>query len=242
MPKRKRSSSTKKKKPSTRPKKRTRYNNTMTKFKPELKAVDLAVGRQLSSGETFYYLNGIQQGTGRYERIGKQVWLKTLEYSLYITPQSAPILTQKWNTDIPRIMIVLDRKPTGSLPIISDILKVQGYDGATSTNPQSFTNLDNQKRFKILMNWEPILPSFQHNTDGTITNVGPNLDPTTPTFSKHGYIRLKKLCSYLNSTGSLAAIEGPALYVVWDSFYSGTSQMSSPWYLRIETRLRYYDP
>jgi len=214
----------------------------MSKFKPELKAVDLAVGRQLSSGETFYYLNGIQQGTGRYERIGKQVWLKTLEYSLYITPQSAPVLTQKWNTDQVRIMIVLDRKPTGTLPLISDILKVQGYDGATSTNPTAFTNLDNQKRFKILMNWEPVLPSFQHNTDGTIEKVGPCIDPTSPTFSKHGYIRLKKLCSYLNTTGSLAAIESPALYIVWDSFYSGIAAGSSPWYLRIETRLRYYDP
>ncbi len=240
MPKRKRSSSTKKKKSSTRYRKKTRYNNTMPRLKPELKAVDMALTSNLGSGGSFRFCNGIEEGTGRYQRIGKQVYLKTLEYSLYITPQSPPVITNNWHTDIPRIMIVLDKKPTGTMPIISDVLQVQDNNGLTSTNPQSFTNLNNQKRFKILMSWEPVLPSFTHAaTTGIVTNIGPCVDPISTTFSKHGYIKLKRLQSFLSATNSLAAVEGNAIYIMWDSFYPAAA---CPWFIRTETRLRFLDP
>lgn len=240
MPKRKRSSSTKKKKSPRRYKKRTRYNNTMPKIKPELKAVDTATTQNLGQTSSYRTLNAIEEGVGRYQRVGKQIYMKTLEYSLYITPQSAPAITQNWAADIPRILIVLDRKPTGSFPVMADVLQVQDNNGLTSTNPQAFTNLNNQKRFKILMSWEPVLPSFTHTAvTGVVTNVGPTVDPVSTSFSKHGYLKIKRIESFLSASNNLAGIEGNAIYCMWDSFYLSTA---CPWFLRIETRLRYLDP
>jgi len=245
MAKRKRSASTSRRRKYKRSKYYTRTTNKSRsmrniRLKPELKSVDFNnSGNALAINNTFQsaIINGIAIGTDRYQRIGKRVLGKSVSCSLYLQPIDAgggyPITRA---VDLPRIMIVWDTKPTPAAPAFADLLQDQDDAGGTVVQGISHINLDNRKRWKVIMDWEPILP--QYISTGVNQFTSPNFpsDPITPTYVKHFYKKFNVATSYSGISANYSACEENALLLVVVSYLANAA-----WSLRMSVRYRYTD-
>lgn len=86
-------------------------------------------------------LNGIAPGTGLNQRSGREVVMKSIE--VHFNGKSTD------TTGVPasyRCMLVYDRQCNGAAPALADIIATTG-----AWNTLSPRNLDNRRRFKILM-------------------------------------------------------------------------------------------
>lgn len=84
-------------------------------------------------------LNSIAEGVDESERIGRKITLRSVGLTFRSSFQNPPAGEY---VDAMRAMIVLDMQGNGVAPTITDILEQDRVD--------SFMNLNNQKRFKIL--------------------------------------------------------------------------------------------
>lgn len=78
----------------------------------------------------------IPQGTGVTGRIGKKVTLQSFQFRGFASSNGGPLVNDC------AMMLVYDKRPTGSLPAVTDIL--------TSISSQAMANDSNTSRFKIL--------------------------------------------------------------------------------------------
>lgn len=225
-----------------RKRRRTSYKSKSSMIyktvKPELKAVDNYGTATIVDSAGVATLNRCGQGTDRHQRIGKKTLMKSLEISMYLQNTGQTLLRTVFGLEIPRIMIILDRKPTPTSPSLGEILRDIDSTGTGQTIASSMPNLDNKKRFKFLLNWEPILPSYTREIAGDITNVGGQIDPLTHTFSRHFYIKLNKVCSFRDITDSLGSIEENAIHLVAVGFHI---LATAPYLIRWNARTRYID-
>jgi len=102
----------------------------------ELKTFDIDLSP--SSPPVPVLLNGMRQGTGTDERIGRKIQLTGIQVeagALY-TPASGRVT---------KLYIIWDTEPQGTLPVVADILYIDGGN--------YFPNIDNNHRFKILASW-----------------------------------------------------------------------------------------
>jgi len=83
----------------------------------------------LAAGWNYLLLNGIQIGTGGSNRVGREVFLEKLDFSISGTPT-------RW-------MIVYDRQSNGATPATDALTQ----DVSDSISPQNFSN---KERFDIL--------------------------------------------------------------------------------------------
>lgn len=83
-------------------------------------------------------LDGITPGTRAFERIGNRVTIKSLELRINVGTTTAVASSQfcRW-------IVVLDRQSNASTPTLANILNPGTYFGVR--------NLDNRRRFKIIM-------------------------------------------------------------------------------------------
>nr|WAE42749.1 MAG: capsid protein [Cressdnaviricota sp.] len=84
-------------------------------------------------------LNGMAPGSGASQHIGKEIIMKSIEFKAqgqnnYATSGTA------------RMLLVYDRQSNGATPAITDVL--------IAATVQALRNLDNRKRFKILMDYK----------------------------------------------------------------------------------------
>lgn len=138
----------------------------------------------------------IAQGASVNQRVGKKVVLKSIQGR-----GQAVNGTTAANNDV-AFLIVYDRRPTGALPAITDILNT-----ATS---KSFNNDANSGRFTILKRWDGMLL-------GPITGVIATEQLTDcSAVSTDFYLDLKKrpLNFKAAGTGAIGDIEEGALYLV----------------------------
>lgn len=136
----------------------------------------------------------IPQGASVNQRVGKKVLLKSLQIRGQCVPGGTTTLASHcaW-------MIVYDRRPTGALPAVTDIL--------VSAAASSFTNDANSGRFKILRRWQNVII-------GNITTAGQSTDSSV--FVVDEYLKLKGLPVVFKAagTGAIGDIEEGALYLV----------------------------
>lgn len=108
----------------------------------EIKAIDIATNSYLfrvpATASNIILLNGVQTGTGFFNRVGSRVEMK----NLHIRGLCYNNLTS--TTGNLRLLIIYDRQPTGALPVISDILQSRDQTGTASTAVNSEINLDNR--------------------------------------------------------------------------------------------------
>jgi len=88
-------------------------------------------------------LNTVAQGASVSQRIGKKWYMKSIQTHGFVQNGSTAI------SNLAAWMIVYDKRPTGSLPAITDIL--------VTANSQAFNNDVNAGRFKIIRRWEQYL-------------------------------------------------------------------------------------
>lgn len=161
----------------------------------------------------------VPQGAATSERVGKRIALKSLQMRGQIHASSTSGV--KWN--VGAYMIVYDRRPTGNLPSVTDILS-----GAAS--PNSFNNDDNTSRFRILK-----------RVDVTIAGNLLNDNNADMLQDASFYLPLKGLPVVFKNagTGAIGDIEVGALYLVTTGEPAGGTN-GNP-YLSAAFRTRYTD-
>jgi len=135
----------------------------------------------------------IPQGAAVQERVGKKILLKSMQVRGYVTADGTTTTTMgAW-------ILVYDKRPTGALPTITDILD--------TINVNSFLNDANSGRFKILAR-----RSYQVN--GNSSSAGQQTEGTLQVIDE--YVKLKGLQTVFKAagTGQMGDIEEGALYLV----------------------------
>lgn len=88
-----------------------------------------------TSWTTPQLLNGLAQGIGSSERIGRRALFKSVQYRFIVAPADNGVSQN-------RILIVYDKQPNGALPGITDVLAVNAF--------YSPMNLSNSDRFVVI--------------------------------------------------------------------------------------------
>lgn len=108
---------------------------------PELKHVDTtSSGTFDHSGGSpgIVLLNGIVAGTGKSERVGRKILMKSLELRIKFQKGT--------NSNNIRMLIVYDKQANQTLPTCADVVNVT----TSALDPYQAKNLDNAERFVIL--------------------------------------------------------------------------------------------
>lgn len=210
----------------------------MKSFAGEIKAIDIPSAsyafRAPATASNIILLNGVQTGTGFFNRIGGRIEMKNLHVRGIVNP----ILT---GTDsILRLLIVYDRQPTpaSGLPVISDILQARDQAGAATTTGQSEINLDNRDRFAILRDYQLFGPSCTY-TAGVLTN-GPQYPGSDQQNDVNIFIKLKGLLSHFKSTANPTTIADITTGALYAAFVLGAG-VDSSWQFTGGFRLRFED-
>lgn len=179
----------------------------------EVGYVDLAGGvRAMDTTGTVNLIATISQGAGTTQRVGKQCRYRSLMIRGSVFSGTATTLA------LGTILIVYDRRPTGVLPAITDIL--------VTISSRSMNNDDNSGRFEIVRRMD-------------FSFTGPSGAPTTGKEIQHiqEYVDLKNrpVAFKAAGTGAIGDIEQGALYLVTlGDTAAGTGAASSS--LGIRTR------
>lgn len=141
-------------------------------------------------------LNTVSQGAGTTQRVGKKIMLKSLQCRGYCYNSTTAVYNDC------AILIVYDKRPTGALPAITDILN--------TANAVAFNNDVNSGRFKILKRADFMLIGPQTGAIATqqLTSVS--------SMSADFFLDLKGLPEVFKAagTGAIGDIEEGAMYLV----------------------------
>lgn len=202
----------------------------------EIKAIDIPAAsytfRTPAGGSNIILLNGIQTGTGFFNRIGARIEMKSLKMRGTVTQGATSVQMMA------RVIIVYDRQPTGALPVITDILQSRDQTGAATTTGGSEINLDNRDRFTIIKDHQVFIPSATYAA-GVQTNGPSYPGGEQQEMDINCFIKLKGLGVHYRSTANpttIADIATGALYAVF--VCTGTD---SSWGAGLSFRLRYND-
>lgn len=133
----------------------------------------------------------VPQGTTQTTRVGKKIVWDSIQMKGETFGNAAGIFNRCMN------LVVYDKRPTGALPAITDIL--------VAANAMSHNNDDNSNRFRIIRKW--YFHVLQSNIAAACAEYA----------LKHfdEFIPLHKYCEYKSlGTGAIADIEEGALYFV----------------------------
>lgn len=137
-------------------------------------------------------LNTVAQGASVNERIGKKYMIKSVQFRGHAQAQNTTTITDG------AALLVYDKRPTGALPAITDIL--------VSASSQAFPNDNNTDRFLTLRRWDFTIV-------GNNLTAGQQTDRTMINFDE--YVKVGKVCvCKAAGTGAIADIAEGALYLV----------------------------
>lgn len=162
------------------------------KAKNETGFVDNALAAfECSTTGTIAHINIVPQGTSVNQRVGKKIQLKSVQFRGQWTAGTATATCDA------AVLLVYDKRPTGALPAITDVL--------VSVNSQAFNNDVFAGRFRILRRWDT-------NFVGNTTTL------TTDTVVQSGdyFVKLNNLPVVFRAagTGAIGDVEEGALYLI----------------------------
>ena len=96
----------------------------------------------------FVLLNGVQEGTAKYNRIGDRIRMKSIQIFAKWTPNTGAVLTEE--RVYGRVAIVYDRRPGPTDPPKTAIWNTYAQDGSQRPNPWSPPNPNNSDRFIVI--------------------------------------------------------------------------------------------
>ncbi len=105
----------------------------------------------------------IPEGDGQSDRHGRKIQLKSVRWKGVCTIVGSTQSAEA--TDTIRLMLVKDKSANGVIPAVTDIL--------TTANWESFENLENMSRFKILIDKTYSLNSLGFAGNGTASDTLP---------------------------------------------------------------------
>jgi hypothetical protein len=229
-----------------------------------IKKVDVILNNSLlSTTPAFTYLNVMKQGYEYYQRGGSEIFLRSLEFKLFLNAQppsttsSTQTATSNFGPSRARFIIIYDRNPNKGVPVLGDILQDYASSGGNPTiTPQSSLNVNNKDRFYPLWDKYIPLPAVQMSSVGnTATTTGgvmtsydaSGVSLTQPTFYFNETINLGGLITQFYQTlnnGTSADIQTGALFLFayhdGCNPFGGTAQGASFNYT-FSSRLNVYD-
>jgi len=225
-----------------------RRAKTFGRPRQEIKGTDVnlpsaVVSNVVTTNASMYLMNGLFMGTGSWNRLGRQIQMKSLQMRLLFNltlgnagatvPSQAPVL---------RVMLIYDKQPNlGPIPNFDQIFSELDNAGAQSTTVFSGLDYGRMKRFTILRD-KHINPDL----GGLMTDASAAQLATT--FHCHeDFVKLKRLTTEYDSTasagntGTISDVMSGALYLVLRSNILASSQ--GTWTLNDDSfcRLRFYD-
>lgn len=138
-------------------------------------------------------LNAVPQGASVNQRVGKKIMLKSVQARGAMQNNSAALLN-----DV-AFLIVYDKRPTGALPAVTDIL--------VAANAQAFNNDANAGRFSVLKRVDT-------NLVGNSTAAGNLTDNTLRDGDFFLDLKGRQTVFKAAGTGAIGDIEEGALYLV----------------------------
>jgi len=199
----------------------------------ELKTLDTSGLDTLSATPTITLLNGIAEGTGFWNRIGRKFAMRALHFRGYFEydGNSSP----SDDGDHWRIAIIYDRQTNGAVPAIADIFQEVPYTGTPATpDSMSSINMNNSDRFKVIADIRFGIPSGTN----TVTQI---LDGQSQEFTVNRYINLGNLETHCKATTQeLSSIATGSVYLItWGAKATATD---CGFRFRWRCRLRFTDP
>jgi len=181
-------------------------------------------------------LNGIQAGTGSFNRVGRKAHLKSLRLKGTVEFVSTPSATGSEGSNFLRMVVVWDQQPSGgTIPTWDTIFGITDQAGTESSTIMSPLRYDNMDRFKVLK-------------DKTIDyQVQPSTPVTTAQITEQvpfdEFVSLGNREVVFASTSNpttIADISTGGLYVYFRAFNAITSNSASVNAMSV-ARLRYTD-
>ena len=177
----------------------------------ELKAVDTTINSAIDSTGYVHLLNGIARGDDINERNGRQVLMKSVQISWLSFATAATGVDQ-----VHRVVLVYDRQANATALTWNDVF------GSSSIHYPR--NLENRKRFKILMD-----QSYVINAAG---------EPGTGRVEKF-YRKLAHPVTFnAGDAGTIADITTGSLYLMWTSSVGAGATAGT---IQGRARVRYSD-
>lgn len=203
----------------------------------EIKAIDIPQTtypfRNPTTASNIVLLNGVQTGAAFYNRVGSRIEMK----SIHIRGQVTNAITAVQGGV--RMLLIYDRQPAGSLPVISDILQSRDQTGAAATTGCSEINLDNRDRFAIIRDTKLFTPSVT-NTANVLTN-GPQYPGSDTLFDIDHFVKLKNLVTHFKSSSNPTVIGDIATGALYAAFLTSSGGNDSCWLFNGGYRLRFGD-
>lgn len=110
--------------------------------KDEWKSVETYLAGAAVTAGTFYLLNGTTQGDGINQREGRQIYVQSVQCNFRAEWNSAAATSPATY----RVILFMDKQSNGAAPAVGDLL-----DTSTALACDALRNLNNRKRFKILL-------------------------------------------------------------------------------------------
>lgn len=142
-------------------------------------------------------LNAVPQGTAVTQRVGKKIAMKSIQVRGYSTNSAtASVNDVAW-------LLVYDKRPTGSLPAVTDIL--------VAVSSLSMNNDNNSGRFEVIKRVDRMLIGNASFT-GAVANA--LTECTSASEDAFVYLRNRETVYKAATTGAIGDIEQGALYLV----------------------------
>jgi len=203
----------------------------------------------LGTRSGIWMLNGIQEGTSLYNRVGRKIILHSLYIKLGWVGQGTAFYAQR---DQLRIQVVYDKQTNGTAPLYTDIVKGYSNTGSSTSDLYDGLNPDNKFRFEIL--YDELLSIPAMTTNATSYEFILNM-PTQDMGNQQGgntgvikkFIRLNKRITQYKSTTNPANVgdiaTGGLFLIIWNEV-NPNNNSSSPcvnWVMPGSVRLRFED-
>lgn len=208
---------------------------------PELKSLDFPLQanvpeqHHISTTATFDLLNGIQEGSSFYNRIGRRVQMR----SIHITGN---LIFSGNGSGVPeylRVMLIYDRQPNGAAPVISDVLTDYDSQGATTTNSFSKMNMNNVERFAILRDQR--IQIAENNTGSAIAGAPASILNYSTQGNINMFVKLAGLETHFKASSNPAVIGDVATGALWLVTFGSIAVANAGIDIQYQSRLRYID-
>ena len=192
-----------------------------------------------------YLLNGIQEGVGSWNRIGRYMYNKSIELDLTLryTSSYGALDTDITSGEWVRAVLVWDKQPNnGTIPTFDTIFGQTSQAGVESASVMDHLRYDNMFRFKVLMD-ECINPTLTNAAVSTPINPASASLVNNTYFRFHKYVKLRNMPTNFSGTANpmtTANISTGALYLI---LRTQSATLTELWAIEDTStaRLRYVD-
>lgn len=196
-----------------------------TAMRPEIKGCDIDLPNEniiqdVATNGNIYLINGLIQGTGSWNRIGRKIEMKNLSAKLSFTLQLANINgTSNAVAPVLRYLIVYDRQPNkGPIPAFEEIFSELNNAGSQSTTVFSGLTYGQMDRYVILRD-KFVCPELA----GFMSQAGV-AEGALMTHLCEEFVKLSGLVTEYDTqsnAGTIADITSGALYLILRSDFYG---------------------